>query len=279
MTVRILRSGTGAAVTMMTVLSVALAGCGDDDGTGGVGQQGSMVLMMHDAPVDDMKEVWVTVESVTMIGASEDSEASGELVLSEAVRMDLLALDSIAQIVAVVNVEAGAYSKIRLQISDPEFVRNDDSVFAGADIQLVADGHVDLNTQGNLFIVEDAVTIVSLDVDLDSSLQINQTGNGRYILRPQIFVDNDLDAEERIIIKGATILTVDLTAGEIVLSAPGTPTNTTLVVRTTTETTVKGIGGLPLALSALVLGSTVDVVGEINTQTGVITATTVEVVL
>jgi hypothetical protein len=50
-------------------------------------------------------------------------------------------------------------------------------------------------------------------------------------------------------------------------------------VETTNETTIKTAGGLPLALSALLVGSTVDVVGTIDVETGVITATTVQVAL
>ncbi len=267
-------------IAALCALSLAVAGCNDDDrGNQGISQQGSMVLMMHDAPVDDFREVWVTVESVTMLGADDDSNASGEAVLTESVRMDLLALDSLAQIVAAVDVEAGAYSKIRLQISNPEFIRDDDSVFTGDDIHLVANGHVDLNTQGNVFIVEDAVTVVSLDVDLDNSLQINETGNGRYILRPQIFVDDDMEEEEGIIIDGATITSIDLNNGEITLSTTESEANVDLVVKTTNDTEILTAGDLPLVLSGLLVGSTVDVVGTIDVESGVVTATSVQVAL
>jgi hypothetical protein len=261
-------------------LALFAIGCnGDDSGNEGTSQNGSMVLVMHDAPVDDFREVWVTVESVTMLGAEDDSNASGEVVLTEPIRMDLLALDSLAQVVAAVDVEAGAYSKIRLQISDPEFVRDDDSVFVGEDVKLVANGHVDLNTQGDVFVVEDAVTVVSLDVDLENSLQINQTGNERYILRPQIFVDNSVSDEEGIIIDGATITSIDLNTGEITLSTANTEANVDLVVETTNTTSIKTAGGMPLALTALLVGANVDVIGTIDMETGVVTAAIVQVAL
>lgn len=266
-----------ATASLLTLVAV---GCdGDDSGNQGTTQSGSMVLLMHDAPVDDFREVWVTVESVTMLGADDDSGASGEAVLTESVRMDLLALDSLAQIVAAVDVEAGAYSKIRLQISNPEFIRDDDSVFTGDDIHLVANGHVDLNTQGDVFIVENEVTVVSLDVDLDNSLQINETGNGRYILRPQIFVDNDMDGEEGIIIDGATITSIDVNTGEITVSTTESDTSIDLVIETTEDTEILTAGELPLILSGLLVGSTVDVVGTIDVETGVVTATSIQVAL
>jgi len=269
-----------SVVAALCSIAIVATGCNDDDsGNQGTSQQGSMILMMHDAPVDDFREVWVTVESVTMLSADADSSAAGEVVLDEAVRMDLLALDSLAQIVAAVDVEAGSYSKIRLQISNPEFIRDDDSVFTGDDVHLVANGHVDLNTQGDVFIVEDEVTIVSLDVDLDNSLQINQTGNGRYILRPQIFVDNDMSGEEGIIIDGATITSIDLNADELTLSTSEIDSGVDIVVETNNNTEIQTAGGLPLALTALLIGTNVDVVGTIDVETGVVTATSVQVEL
>jgi len=269
------------AVSAATVgLMLTIAGCSDDDnGTGGTSQRGSMVLMMHDAPIDDMKEAWVTVESVTMIGADMDSNATGEVVLNESVRMDLLALDSTAQILAAADVQAGAYNKIRLQISDPEFVRNDDSVFAGEDIQLVANGHVDLNTQGDVFIVGNEVTVVSLDLDVENSVEINQTGNGRYILRPQIFVDTDVSDEEGIIISNATIMSIDLSTNQFTVSTSNTEANVDISVITTQDTDIVTVGGAQLALASLLIGSTVDIVGTIDMDTGVVTATEVQVSL
>lgn len=268
------------SVAVLLIAAFAAAGCGDDDkGVGNNGAQGKMVLLMHDAPVDDFKEVWLTVESVTMIGADADSAAGGEVVLDNAVRMDFLALDSIAQVLAAADVAAGAYSKIRLQVSDPEFVRDDDSVFAGEDIHLVANGHVDINTQGDLVVVGDEVTVISLDLDLDSSIQINQTGNGRYILRPQIFVDGDADSDAQIIIDGAVVSSVDLGTGIVTVTTSGTESDATVTVLTDSETDVLAVGGLAIPLASLLVGSTVDIVGTIDMETGVVTATSIQVTL
>ena len=269
---------TRHALLGLGIAAVTLAGC-NDNGTGGASGRGSMVLIMHDAPVDDFKEVWVTVESVTMIGADADSNASGEVVLSESVRMDLLTLDSTAQIIAAADVAAGSYSKIRLQVSDPEFVRNDDSVFMDEDIHLVADGHVDINTQGDVFVVGEQVTVVSLDLDVNNSIQINQTGNGRYILRPQIFVDNDMADEEGIVIRGATVTSINLSTGRLTLSTSQNVAAVDLMVSTTSETDILSVGGLPVGLVALSVGSTVDVVGTIDVDTGVVTASEIRVML
>lgn len=267
------------AVASVAMTALALTGCNDDDnGTGGVSGEGSMVLVMHDAPVDDFKEAWVTVTSVTMISA-DDEGGSGEIVLSDAVRMDLLSLDSAALVLAMADIDAGAYSKIRLQVSDPEFVRDDDSVFTGDDVKLVANGHVDLNTQGDVFIAADDITVVSLDVDLDNSVQINQTGNGRYILRPQIFVDNSASGEEGIIINNATITTLDVNTGAFMITTDNHQSSADLRIVTTIETDIVAANGLPLLLSTISVGSSVDIVGTINMETGVVTASRVKMLL
>jgi hypothetical protein len=52
-----------------------------------------------------------------------------------------------------------------------------------------------------------------------------------------------------------------------------------LVVRTNDDTQILTAGGLSLALTSLLVGSTGDVVGTIDTESGVITATSVQVAL
>lgn len=263
----------------LRVMGVAVAflcftGCNDDNSTS-TSSDASVVLVMHDAPVDDFKEVWLTVESVTMISDADSSHA--EVLLSEAVRMDFLDLDSISQVLAMSIVESGTYSKIRLQVSDPEFVRDDDSVFTEPEVKLVANGHVDLNPQGTITIDADSLHLISLDLDLENSIQINQTGNGRYILHPQIFIDGDDDIDEDgdddedITIGHATIVSINLSLGVLVVSAPGSEDNFTVL--TDVQTVIKGEDNLPLTLSQLTVGAEIRVKGELDLVTGEINAT------
>ena len=257
---------------------VFVAGCNDDNSTNNTSGAGQVVLMMHDAPVDDFKEVWLTVESVTMIG--DDDSNNVETLLSDGVRMDFLALDSISQVLAMGDVQSGTYSKIRLQVSDPEFVRDDDSVFTEPDVKLVANGHVDLNPQGPITIDADSLHIISLDLDLENSLQINETGNGRYILRPQIFIegdddiDDDGDNDEEITIDNATIVSISVSGSVLVVSVPGSQDN--LTVTTNTETVIESEDGLPLTLVALTVGAEIEIEGILDVVTGDIVATEIE---
>lgn len=264
-------------VMSAAVVFLFIAGCSDDS-TNNTSGNGTVVLVMHDAPVDDFKEVWLTVESVTMIGDADSNNT--EVLLSEGVRMDFLDLDSISQVLAMGNVESGTYSKIRLQVSDPEFVRDDDSVFTEPEVKLVANGHVDLNPQGTITIDADSLHLISLDLDLENSIQINQTGNGRYILRPQIFIDGDDDIDEDgdddedITVGHAIIVSIDLSMGVLVVSAPGSQDNFT--IRTNAQTEIETENDLPLTLAQLTVGSEIKIKGELDLLTGEIIATQIE---
>jgi hypothetical protein len=266
------RLATILGVAALIATPLWLAGCSEDDNNNG-SQQGQMMMIMHDAPVDDFTEVWVTVDAVTMIGATGEDE----IILDAPIRMDLKALDSVSQVLAVSSVNAATYSKIRLEVSNPEFVRDDDSVFSGDDIQLVANGHIDLNAQGGINIAPDSLTVVSLDFDLNNSIQIVQTGQGRYILRPQVFIDANNQALEPVTITGATVVSVNVATHTVIVDLGGP--NEMVVVKTDGGTAILGIGGLSLGLEALVPGAHVSVTGILNVSTGVVTADTIQVTL
>jgi len=259
---------------------LGISGCTDDNnGTGSTTGNGRLVLLMHDAPADNFSEIWLTVESVRLIGAGsdDDSGSTGPVILDNPVRMDFLALESVSLILASAEVGAGEYSKIRLQVSDPEFVRDDDSVFTGDDIQLVANGHVDLNAQGTgIHIEEGSFTIVSLDLDARNSIQVTETGNGRYILRPQILIDADLEPTQAVLIEGARVVSIN-TEDDVVhvaLSESGH----VLPVTFTSQTQIQTLGGLPVAIGAVNTGATVDIIGTMDAGTGTITASQILIV-
>ncbi|MEW5874804.1 MAG: DUF4382 domain-containing protein [Candidatus Zixiibacteriota bacterium] len=269
----------GIALSLMMAAALTLNGCSDDEGSTGVSSgEGRVLLLMHDAPVDNFTEIWLTVESVSMIGAGvdDDSTASGNIVLDHAIRMDFLALDSVSMILADAEIEAGVYSKIRLEVSDPEFVRDDDSVFTGDDIHIVANGHVDLNSQGSGIVVEDgAITVVSLDLDAENSIEVNETGSGRYILRPQIFIDSDLESAQEVMLEGAQVVSIDAGGGTMIVELPGS--GSMVSVEFNGETQIINIGGLPLEIGAISIGTMVNIHGTLDLETGTVTATQISI--
>jgi len=247
-------------------------GCSGDKSSNGT-QQGQMMMIMHDAPVGNFSQVWVTVDAVTMIGAG----GHDNVVLSDPVRLNLMALDSMSSILAVASVNAGTYSKIRLDVSNPEFVRDDDSVFSGDDIQLVANGHVDLNSQGGITVEPDTLMVVDMDFDLDSSIQIVQTGQGRYILRPQILLGTNLAVPQPVTITTATVVSVNAATHTVMIDLSGP--NEMVVVKTDGQTEILAVGGLSLGLDSLVPGAHVMVEGTLNMRTGVVAASTIQLTL
>jgi len=267
------RSKRLSAVILGSLLAAIAGACGDDEtpaGFDGDGNRRALVLI-HDAPIDDLKEVWLTVSSVRLIGG--DSTSTGETLLAEPLRIDFLALDSVSRVLTLAEVEGQTFSKIRLEVSDPEFVDTNDTVIDASQIQLVANGKVDLNFQGPITILPDALAVISVDLDVENSIQVNQTGNGRYILHPQFKLDPATATEMEIEIDEATIISIEVDDLEstLVVESPGSALPVT--VETNASTEIKGPAGDPLDVEALVPGTMIEIEGYIDTETGDIIAT------
>jgi hypothetical protein len=162
------------------------------------------------------------------------------------------------------------FSKIRLEVSDPEFLDKDSNVIESAHIKLVANGKIDLNFQEPVTIDSEELTVVSIDLDLDNSIKVNKTGNGKYILNPQFKVDAVFDTNTTttipIEILDATIIRVNATLGTIDLELPGSPA--ILVVYTNELTAFVGTDGSPLLLTELRAASQVRVFGYYDPVVG-----------
>ncbi len=273
-------------IAVLAAVALFAVGCSDDDSSTNVtdpGQlsKGGLILLMHDAPIDDLSEVWLTVNSIRLIGEDDadddttdvendttdvDDDTVGVLALDEPVRMNLLALDSISRVLAVTQAPAGNYHKIRLYVSEPKFVMDDGTEIMEDDIQLVANGKVDLNSQGDVIVTTDAFTVVSLDLDAENSIQVVQTGNGMYIMRPQVFVDATVDSLESVEVMGAEIVTFDEAQGQLIIDLPGS--DETIVVDIGPETDILDPQGLTLNLDDLVPGEVIDILGALDTRRG-----------
>jgi hypothetical protein len=72
-------------------------------------------------------------------------------------------------------------------------VDNDDDTTTVTDVDLVANGKIDLNPRQTITLAAGDVVFVSLDWDMNESLKLTETGNGRVIMRPVIFVDIDTE--------------------------------------------------------------------------------------
>ncbi|MBX3397009.1 MAG: hypothetical protein KF841_16765 [Phycisphaerae bacterium] len=145
-----------------------------------------VVFTVHGRPIDGYREINLTVNSVELIGDGEH----GEIELMPPVRINLINPDFSEFLACISDAPVGSFNKLRLRVSEPEFVKSDDTVIGTEMIQLNANGKIDLNTQGDHFeILDDENQLIEFKLGpADNALKVTQTGNDKFILRTEVFV-------------------------------------------------------------------------------------------
>ncbi|MBI3606493.1 MAG: DUF4382 domain-containing protein [Nitrospirae bacterium] len=171
---------------------IALAACGGPTAGGDSTAGGATVtLAMTDAPSDAFEAVTVTVDSATLIGST--GSFSIPFPDGAPITLNVLELDGINWILATAAVPAGTYSKVRLQVSHATVTWPDGTEET---LTLVADGKVDLNFQGTIELGTHDASTIQLDFSAEDSIKLTETGTGKLILRPQIFINTTARAED-----------------------------------------------------------------------------------
>lgn len=167
----------------------ACGGGGSSNNSGSVGaapppaiSTGSLTLLVGDGPIDAVDEVNIVISEIILIGGDDGQESVFE---GEIGPINLLDLRNITELLFDGDVPAGDYSKIRLRITSLEIVEG----ATVSDVQLPANGRIDLNPQGSFNIAPGEDLVIQIDFDLDRSIHIVQTGNSQYRFRPVVFVD------------------------------------------------------------------------------------------
>jgi hypothetical protein len=192
--------------------------------------------------------------------------------------VDLLKLADYTELFAVNDeVPAGTYHKIRLQLSNLELVRlNDDGTVDETIVaKLVANGKIDLNPRGPFFVAPGATLVITVDFDMEKSLKITETGSGRVIVRPVVFVDiaDGLPAPGLTRIHGEIAAIQD--NGEFRLCQTALISSTDedqrrgdsdrcVHVRTNDDTGIFGEDGLPQEYLQLAVGDEATIVGRLR---------------
>jgi len=240
-------------------------------------------VLITDAPVGRWDEAIATITSVTLIG--DEGQVS---LFSGSQTLDLLKLADFSELFAVSDdVPAGRYSKIRLQVSD--LVLNDISPDTGNVIdserpQLVGNGKIDLNPRSPFILAGGDVMFIELDFDMEKSLKITETGNGKLIIRPVVFVDIRTGRPPgRLSRVHGEVTAIDPSSSAFRLcqtqyasSWDAEPTNARLdgdhrrciTVSTGADTGVFGPDGLPQALEDLAVGEKATVIGRLRALDG-----------
>ena len=174
--------------TLLAVAMATLAACGGGGGGGTAAPQTATVgIALTDDPSLEFDQALATITSIDLLG--EDGRVN---VFTGEETVDLLKLADYSELFAVRDdVPAGTYSKIRLQLSNLELNNLNDNgdVVETVTPKLVGNGKLDLNPQGPFFIAPGSTVVATIDFDVGKSLKITETGNGKLIVRPVVFVD------------------------------------------------------------------------------------------
>ena len=173
---------------VLTVLSLTIIGCssGSDISSSSQSGTGSVAILLTDAPIDNFDKFLLTVSEISLLG--DDGHVT---LFSGSETIDLLDLNSHSDLFSLAdNIPAGKYNKIRMRISDPQLISLD---MDGNVITVVpksgGNGKLDLNPRGDINVSSGETLAIQIDLDVEKSIHLIETGNGDYRFRPVVFVD------------------------------------------------------------------------------------------
>ena len=255
-----------ATTLTLAATTLLLAACGGGSGSGsGDGSPapttGSVAVLFTDAPTDDFCEVRATVTGIDLLS---DGGASTNLYTGERT-VDVLAMRNFSDFFTVdPAVPIGTYSKVRLTLADLALVECDAEGLPEPEADwdhpnLPGNGKLDLNPRGAFEVVGGEMLVIELDLDMEKSLHVHQTGSGKWQFRPVVFVTIRPDDQHLVRVYGAArnvgASSFELCPIEPVSTMDGhsmTPATECLDVYTDGATGMFDEAGDPVALSALV---------------------------
>ncbi|MCZ6686736.1 MAG: DUF4382 domain-containing protein [Gammaproteobacteria bacterium] len=175
------------------LLASLLSACGDVDDTSTADQPplsaqiGTVAISLTDGPDFRFDEVNASIAAIFLIGP--DGPVS---VLSDPVTIDLLGLGNVADIIAIEDVPAGQYRRIRMILTDLELIEYDENGDIAVRITppLPVDGRIDLFPSEPIQVLADGLLHIELDFDAEKSITVSTT-NGEVTIRPVIFIRID----------------------------------------------------------------------------------------
>ena len=207
-----------ASLLAVGLFSVILTACGggsggnSGSGTSSGSGTGRVSVLLTDGPTDQFDQIKVTVTSVQLLG-----EAAPVTISDRTETVDLLHLAGVSDLFSITDgVPAGSYDKIRLHVSRVELIKHDQSgnITQDVDAKLPANGKIDLNPRRSFRVSAGSTLVVQLDVDAGKSIHVVETGSGKYIFRPVVFVTilGGTDLPSRLVRIHGTVKNLDTTA-------------------------------------------------------------------
>jgi hypothetical protein len=253
------------------VLTGTLAACGGGSSSqdpAPVPSTGTVALLLTDMPTDDLDEINLDVVEATLIGGEGQQTLFSDA--DNPIHIDLLHLENFSQPIAFEDVPADVYKKLRLRIANltlVEYVEDGpDNVFTPP---LPANGKIDLLNADGFEVLPGRTLVVELDMDANKSLHLVQTGNGKYRMRPVVFVQfSNTGAPDKLTrIDGSVSEIVDGAAGRFVVCSAA-DADTCIDVNLTTDGCVFDTGGIPTEPTALAVDDEVVVIGRYSRMGG-----------
>ena len=204
------------SVLALFLLAGAVAACGGGSSSGPEGT-GNVALLLTDLPTDDVKSISFDVTEATLIG-----DQGQQTIYTGLISVDLLELENYSQPIALGEVAAGTYKKLRLQIENFEIVDKQDVVHTP---RPPAGGRIDLLEPEGVEVVPGRTLVAHVDMDANKSIHYALTGNGEYRVRPVVRVKFMLDGlpNELVRIEGRIAEPADGEPGSFVLCALDNP--------------------------------------------------------
>jgi len=252
--------------TSLVVLSLAFlfSACGGGGGNADTtinplvptSSTGTVVILLTDAPVDELSAINLDVKEVTLIcGTGQHQVFSGDKTIN------LLDLANYDEPIAFGEVPAGTCNKIRLQVENVELVEriSGDSTFTN----LPANGKIDLLDQRGFAVFPGRTLLAEIHMDANKSIHIVGNGNGNYIFRPVVKVkimDGGLPAK-LVRLEGIVAEIFDAVAGRFLL-CHADDTESCVVVNLAEGGSVFDADGLPTEIDQLMVEDPVVAIGR-----------------
>lgn len=229
------------AISVLLGLSILLAACGGsgEDGVPPGPATGTVALLLTDLPTDDLREINFDVVEATLIG-----DQGQQTVFSGNTRVNLLDLENYSVPIALGEVAAGTYTKLRLRIDNFQIIDNEGEEHYP---RPPANGRIDLLEPGGIEVVPGRTLVAHVDMDANKSIHVVQTGNGKYRLRPVVRVEFKLDGlpDELVRIEGRIDSVIEGDPGSFVLCSLDNP-DVCLDVNLAEGACVFGEDGVPI---------------------------------
>lgn len=157
-----------------------------NSGSGTTAGMGFLQVIIQDAPVTNVDQVWVTIDKIRVHQACETEDTCFITVLETPMYVDLLLMKDTPLVLDPVPLPAGKYNQIRMSVGSPCNL-----VFEGEDttpypLEVPSD---EIKIHYQFEVPEGGTAQITLDFDAEESLHIVKKGNKDvYLLRPVVNV-------------------------------------------------------------------------------------------